>query len=770
MMIATHRQTGTLRIPTLAAAVLLLAAAAGAQDLPRGSAGTVTISRSDYDRMLDLSARDTRPGNVPPLAAALTRTEIRARVDTGTVRATMQVDGEVFRTGSVKVPLITGATLIEARLAGGALPLILEGTTHVAVMSGPSTFSATLEWGAPLTITPGRGSFVMPVPQAGSATATFDVPGEQTDVRIAPGLILRRTSANGRTVVEATLDPGAATEVWWSRRESAPTAAPRDTRLLADVKTLVTIGDADLRLLTLIDLTVVQGEPREIEIRIPAGFEITRVTGASLERSEERPGAVALFVTNPAQRRHQFLVSLERAGGSGSFKLQTGFATLPAAQRETGEVAVEGLGTLAVAAAEIPGLRRIDAREIDGALTSAARQPILAAFRYQRVADAPPSLALDVTRYPDAAVLAAVAERAVATTLVTSEGRALTEMVLWVRNRAQPFAKVALPAGASMLSVEVAGQTAKPVEGKDGIRVPLLRPGFRPDGPYIVSFVYLNAGLPFDKKGNMQMTLPKMDLAISVVEWELFVPDRYRVDHFDGNAIDAGLIAPFANVHAIDGVSGIGYGVGMGYGLPSSGLAAGTAGGRVGGDAIAAYGQIAGRVVDGAGASLAGATITAQTTAGAQTVVADASGTFIVSNVPSGPVTLTGQVPGFLPTRRSFVFDQRPRQADMVLQVGGVSESVTVTAEPPLIQTFQSSTTQRIDPGQNVNTTADSVQRRNENVNAPSANVQSLQRRAAGVLPVRIEVPRAGSSHRFIKPLVVEEETVVSFRYKRVKN
>ena len=194
-----------------------------------------------------------------------------------------------------------------------------------------------------------------------------------------------------------------------------------------------------------------------------------------------------LFVTNPAQRRHQFLISLERPGASGSFTLETGFPTLPSAQRETGEVAVEGLGTLAVAAPEIPGLRRMDVREIDPALASAARQSLLAAFRYQRVGDAPPSLALNVTRYPDAAVLAAVAERAVATTLVTSEGRALTEVSLWVRNRAQAYAKVALPPGASMVSVEVAGQPAKPVEGKDGTRVPLLRPGFRPDGPYIVS-------------------------------------------------------------------------------------------------------------------------------------------------------------------------------------------------------------------------------------------------------------------------------------------
>ncbi len=36
-----------------------------------------------------------------------------------------------------------------------------------------------------------------------------------------------------------------------------------------------------------------------------------------------------------------------------------------------------------------------------------------------------------------------------------------------------------------------------------------------------------------------------------------------------------------------------------------------------------------------------------------------------------------------------------------------------------------------------------------------------------GTLEIRIEVPRAGTSHRFVKPLVIDEQTVVSFRYRR---
>jgi hypothetical protein len=47
-----------------------------------------------------------------------------------------------------------------------------------------------------------------------------------------------------------------------------------------------------------------------------------------------------------------------------------------------------------------------------------------------------------------------------------------------------------------------------------------------------------------------------------------------------------------------------------------------------------------------------------------------------------------------------------------------------------------------------------------------SVNVMNLQRRVAGVLPVALEVPRAGTSFSFVRPLVLDEETKVTFSYK----
>src|SRR5262245_57274436 len=708
--------------------------------VPPGASGTVTLSRTDYDQLLELASHRLPSPEVAPVGAVLNRADIRVRVDGTSARATMRVDGEVLRPGVSKVILIKGATLLDARLENRPLPVIAEGGAHVALVQGSGPFTATLEVGSPLSFNPGRGSFVLPVPGAGSATATIDVPGEQTDVHLSTGLILRRVStpgATGRTTVEATLTPGTPTEVSWSTHDNAPATTPtREVRLLADVKSIVSIGEADVRLVSLLNATIVQGEPSQIGVAIPAGYEVASVSGASLDRYEPRNGQLLLFVADPAQRRHQFLLTLERTTAGGSQKLETSFPAVPSAQRETGEIAVEGLGTMEVASpADMPGLRRIDVRELDPSLTGAARQSLLAAYRYQRTTEDPPSLELDVRRFADAAVLSAVAERAVATTLVTSEGRALTEVVLWIRNRAQAFMKVALPQGASILSVEVAGSPAKPVEGRDGNRVPLLRPNFRPDGTYQVSFVYLHAGTPFLKKGDMQMTLPKMDVPVNVVEWELFVPDQFRVDRFDGNAIDASLLA------APDLAGGVAYDA-----IAISGSAGG---GRAGGavnSVVGRAGQITGCGVDAAGSAIPGATIVVDGSGQRQTGITDANGVYVVSNVRSGQVTVTGQLPGFKTTRQSVQFDQRPQQVNMALEVGGESETVEVSAAAPRVE--QQAAKQSADI-------------------KPSVNVQNLQRRASGVLPVRMDVPRAGTSHSFVKPLVIDEETVVTFRYKR---
>jgi len=137
-----------------------------------------------------------------------------------------------------------------------------------------------------------------------------------------------------------------------------------------------------------------------------------------------------------------------------------------------------------------------------------------------------------------------------------------------------------------------------------------------------------------------------------------------------------------------------------------------------------------------------------------RTAITDGNGRFVMTNVPAGQTSITASLAGFSTARSAFDFDQRPRDIDIVLIVGGIAESVSVIGRSPSVDV------------QAIRRAAD-VQTAKQAAAAPSQNVVNLQQRATGVLPVRIDVPRAGTSHQFVKPLVIDQETTVKLRYKR---
>lgn len=113
------------------------------------------------------------------------------------------------------------------------------------------------------------------------------------------------------------------------------------------------------------------------------------------------------------------------------------------------------------------------------------------------------------------------------------------------------------------------------------------------------------------------------------------------------------------------------------------------------------YGSIVGSVTDRSGASIAGAqvTVTSIATSEKRTAAADESGFYRFPNLYPGDYRLEIQRSGFKILRRepvSVTVDAVVR-IDAVLEVGGVTESIEVTAETPLIQSQTSSLGQVIE-------------------------------------------------------------------------
>ncbi len=414
-------------------------------------------------------------------------------------------------------------------------------------------------------------------------------------------------------------------------------------------------------------------------------------------------------------------------------------------------------------ATEGGGLKRMDVKEANPYLRSLAHFPPQAAFRYHKQPSDTPTLALSWVRFPDGSVLAAEAESAQVTTLVTTEGKSLTEVKLVLKNQAQPFLKVALPAGATILSADVGGERVKPVQGPDGSRVPLLRVGFHPTSSYTVSFVFMHSGAPFAKKGGAELSLPTMDIPISLLSWEVFLPEQYKVKDFGGDVIAANLVP--AAFHEGDAINA------------ERGRDAGASDYRV----AALPGQMGGYVTDPSGAVVPNARVTVTNSANGATQIAmtDGQGRWVLGGMGSGTFKARVEMPGFRTTVVNLNYEAgQPSMYNFSLSVAAASETVEVTASAPQLNTESSMTSWTYSTdralagniggpmnGRNLNELA-KLPPAASNQQSASANVMNLQKRVAGVLPVAVDVPRTGTSFSFVRPLVLDEETKVTFSYK----
>src|SRR5260370_30642586 len=241
------------------------------------------------------------------------------------------------------------------------------------------------------------------------------------------------------------------------------------------------------------------------------------------------------------------------------------------------------------------------------------------------------------------------------------------------------------------------------------------------------------------------MALPKLDVPVNLLTWEVSLPDRLEVKQFGGNALAAELFPAAVQNVITDGTDDFNEKDSVGWSETGEEI-----------DKLTA-GQVGGVIVDPQGAVVPGANITVinKQTGTSQTTQSDGEGHWVISGVQPGPVTVTVSRPGFANTQQELTVNGSRRvRLGTTLQVAAATALVTVTSSAEI----SDSDSRRID---------DQARKQQQaQLNAPSQNVFNLRRRVAGILPVHVDVPRSGKSYRFVRPLVLDEETKITFQYK----
>jgi hypothetical protein len=507
--------------------------------------GWVVLPVDEYRALRDRAIPPAPPIAAPPVDATLTRIDYDLRVDTDSITGRALLTIDVLKDGWTRVPIPAGLRARDARLDGQPVSLIDSPPARVLLArAGRSVLM--LDIVMPLTVSAGTESIALPASPSSISRATLTLPKSGVDLSVTGGFIAEHVENGGESRWTTYGRPNQPLALAWKRKVD-DRRAERPVRLRARLTTLAGLSEDTCLTTTAVRVDVVQGLAREIALVLPAGLVINQVTGSTVGDWSTNGGMLRVRLLDPVTTETSFVVQGEmRVAREGAVVVP--LLRMPAAERETGGVAVDVVGAGEVSGRQARGLDPADPSEL-GDIVAGRESPSMLAFRLKPLAgDEPRSLSVTIVRYTPQAVLVANIEEARYRVLASDDGRLLVQARYAVRNNQRSFLKVSLPQGSTVWSAEVAGRPVRPgVAEHDAVLLPLEKGRAGADAPtFAAEIVYLQRTDAWTSKGRSRIDLPALDLPVSRTGVVLHYSPRFHVDPQPGTfrvANDPGVFA-----------------------------------------------------------------------------------------------------------------------------------------------------------------------------------------------------------------------------------
>jgi len=559
--------------------VCLLATARSAPAQPPPDAGWVVLPVDEY-RTLRQTAEPRLATSSPAVDAALSRVEYDLRVDGETATGTVLLTADVLRDGNTLVRIPDGLLVREARPGTEAATLIA-GTPAYLMLRRAGRHVVSLTIAIPIKTDKTTSSLTIPESFAPVSRASIVVPRGGLELVLDGGFIAERVESAPESRWTAYGVPKRNLVFHW-RAKADTRRAELPLRTRATITSYVGLGEETAQLNAAIRLDVMQGLARDLTVALPPGLTVNQVDGTSVADWESSNEALRIRFSDGVSSSAQLTIAGEqRSPRDGTIAIP--IVRIPAAERESGGVAVDVIGAGEIAERQARGFEPADASEL-GAVGSGRESPSMVAFRLHPAAGHEPrSLTVGVVRYTPQSVLLANVEEARYRVLATDTGRLLVEARYAVRNNQRGFLKVTLPAHAALWSAMVAGRPVRPGAAETGaLLLPLEKSRAGAEGPtFLVELVYLQDGAAWSDEGRSRIDLPAIDLPASRSGLTIHYPPGFRVIPEPGAFrpdVDNGAFTTTLSGNVSNGASG----VAIDYSSASSGISGGVVAGITG--------------------------------------------------------------------------------------------------------------------------------------------------------------------------------------------
>jgi len=518
-----------LGVAAIAAASIACGAARLIAQTPTLAEGWVVLPVDEYRALRERAVPPAPPPLAPPVDATLTRIDYDLRVDSESIAGRALLTIDVLKDGWTRVQIPAGLKVRDARLDGRPVSLVA-GPPPSVLLEHAGRSVLTLDIVMPLAASAGTESVALPASPSPISRVTLALPKSGVDLSAAGGFIADHAETASESRWTAYGRPNQPLALSWKRKVD-DRRAELPVRVRARLTTVVGLSEETCLASTAVRVEVMQGLARDVTMALPAGLVVNQVNGSTVADWETSGGVLRVRLLDPVATEVSFVVQGEmRAAREGQIVVP--LVRMPAAERETGGVAVDVVGAGEISGQQARGLDPADPSEL-GDVVAGRESPSMLAFRLKPLAGSEPrSLAVTVVRYTPQAVLVANVEEARYRALASEDGRLLVHARYAVRNNQRSFLKVSMPPGSTVWSAEVAGRPVRPgVAETDAILLPLEKGRAGVEAPtFVVDLVYLQRIGTWADKGQARVDLPAVDLPVSRTGLELYYSPRFRVD------------------------------------------------------------------------------------------------------------------------------------------------------------------------------------------------------------------------------------------------
>ena len=516
---------------TLPLLLLALGLPAYAQDIPTAR---VVLPWSDFKTLWEKGQAPKDKPQPAPRDYAIANASYAGTVDgeSTVFHATVKVD-VLKRDGWAAVPILpTSVALRSAKVGGKDAAVYLNGGWYTYITDKPGPVSIDLEFAVTTFDEGGQAGFAFPLAPSGGTSVELSVPSDKDlDFTVAGAQQVTDVQRGTRRVMSALLPATGSLSVSWSRATEEVPEAQRQARIYAEHQALVGIGEGVLTTHSIVNYSILFAGTDHFDVDLPGDVTVLEVTGQGLgdwNVSDEGDRKVVHAALNfEAKGTYALTLDYERLLPEGG-----GSVTLPdlhvrGAERVKGFVGVDARSNLEVKPGVATDARTIDVRELPAAILGQTDWPVLLGYRYGKEGWRIP---VEVRQHDDVDMLVTIIDQAAATTVITPDGRRMTQVTYAMRNNRAQFLELAMPQGATPWSTFVGGKAVKPALADNGdLLVPLARSQASGGdlARFAVEIVYVEDADA--SKGVFSATLPKADVPATDVAWTVYVPSDAKV-------------------------------------------------------------------------------------------------------------------------------------------------------------------------------------------------------------------------------------------------